>query len=225
MSRLLRLFVTPALTLAAALSLSLLPSVAAHAQIPPSPQATADLERMKDLRAQAKTLREEAEATYQATEPGCYAKFLVNRCIDQAKKARLETIQQARALESEARSIDLTERQRIAAMIREGWPEGEPMPAPTPDLELPPAVTPQPSPDISIDPGGDSARIRAEREAAAADAARREAAARASRDAERAVDRSRAEAEAARRAEAAARDRARYDERIRKFEEEQAQPK
>lgn len=184
----------------------------------------ADKARISELRAQAKDLRDEAEATFSATEPGCYRKFLVNRCIDEAKKRRLDTIREARALESEARGIDLAERQRVAAMIREGWPEGEPQPAPTPDIALPPAQVPLPSPDpaIAIDP--ERSRLQAEREAAAARNAQAAAASRASRDADRAAARARAEAEAAQRAEAAARDRARYDERIRKFEEEHAQP-
>ena len=60
-------------------------------------------------------LRAEAEATYEATVPGCYDRFFVNRCIDQAKKKRLETVQRARALEAESRRITLAERQRVAA--------------------------------------------------------------------------------------------------------------
>ena len=44
----------------------------------------AERQRITELQAQAKALRDEAEATYQATEPACYERFLVNRCIAEA---------------------------------------------------------------------------------------------------------------------------------------------
>jgi len=86
-----------------------------HAQTADTAQRATEDARKAELEAQAKTLRSEADATYNATEPGCYEKFLVNRCIDQAKQQRLETIQRARALEAEARQIELAQRQRAAA--------------------------------------------------------------------------------------------------------------
>ena len=37
----------------------------------------------------------------EATVPGCYDTFFVNRCIDEAKKKRLETVKRARELEAQ----------------------------------------------------------------------------------------------------------------------------
>ena len=64
----------------------------AHAQAADETAHAAERARAAALEAEGKALRAEAEATYEATVPGCYEKFLVNRCIDQAKKQRLETI-------------------------------------------------------------------------------------------------------------------------------------
>ena len=126
-----RLSIFPALprsilSLSAVALLSLSPAVLA--QPAPAPQAEADAAeraqrvaedaRRAELEAQGKALRDEAEATFKATEAGCYDKFLVNRCIDQAKRQRLDTIQRARALEAEARQIDLAQRQRAAAEVQ-----------------------------------------------------------------------------------------------------------
>ncbi len=196
-------------------------------------QRTTENARRAELEAQAKALRAEAETTYQTAEPDCYRKFLVNRCIDQAKQQRLQTIQRARALEAEAREIDLAQRQRAVAEVRAPQQGATPTPPAAAEalaspLPTPPAaatVTPVPSPEAHIAPTPAAERIRSNRAQTATEA---EAAAQdqqATRDAERAVKRAQTEAEAASRAEATARDRARYEERIRKYEEEQATKK
>ena len=100
------------LVLTCLLPLAVLP---AHAQTADEAARAAERARAEALEAEGKALRAEAEATYEATLPGCYDRFLVNRCIDQAKKKRLETVQRARALEAESRRITLAERQRVAA--------------------------------------------------------------------------------------------------------------
>ena len=87
----------------------------AHAQAQDEAARAAERARADALAAEGKALRAEAEATYAATVPACYERFLVNRCIDQAKKQRLETIQRARAIEAESRRVTLAERQRAAA--------------------------------------------------------------------------------------------------------------
>ena len=197
----------------------------AHAQTPDEAARSAERARAEALEAEGKALRAEADATYQATVLGCYERFLVNRCIDQAKKKRLETIQRARAVEAEARRITLAERQRVAAEA--GARAAAPLTPATPGaLPAAPATTvPAPGADPRIAPAPEAERIRAEREAASRAAEAEAARARAAADAERAAERRDAEEAAARRAQQAAEDRARYEERIRKYEEEQAQKK
>ena len=207
---------------AAVLATAALP---AHAQTPDEAARAAERARAEALEAEGKALRAEAEATYEATVPGCYDRFFVNRCIDQAKKKRLETVQRARALEAESRRITLAERQRVAAEA--GARAERPLtPAAPSALPATPATQPgAPSADTRIAPSPEAERIRAEREANTRAAETEAASKRATADAERAAERRQAEEAAAARARQAAEDRARYDERIRKYEAEQAQKK
>ncbi|AWI76728.1 hypothetical protein CEW83_17150 [Parazoarcus communis] len=173
--------------------------------------SAADDERASRLKDEAAQLRDQAEATYQATEPQCYERFLVNRCIDAAKQARLDDIRRARALESEARKLELAARQRAADEAMRNNP-GAPQQAP--------ATSPAADPTIRATP--EAERMRSERSKAAAEAEREAVKARATQDAERAAERSKAQEAAAQRAEQAARERERYDERIREYEEKKA---
>lgn len=213
--------VVPALV-TAVLAATVLP---AHAQTADDGARAAERARADALEAEGKALRAEAEATYAATVPGCYDRFFVNRCIDQAKKKRLETVQRARALEAESRRITLAERQRVAAEA--GARAERPLtPAAPGALPATPATQPAaPSADTRIAPSPEAERIRAEREASTRAAEAQAARNRAAADADRAAERRQAEEAAATRARQAAEDRARYDERIRKYEEEQAQKK
>ena len=224
----------PLLALSMAVLLTLSPGTARAADTSSATQDSADSARMTELQAQARALRAEAEATFQAAEPACYKKFLVNRCIDQAKQLRLETIQRARALESEAHQLKLEQRQRAAAEAQAaqrdstaGGDAGAATDTSADEVHTPPAatVTPLPLPDGRITPDAAAERIRAERARSAAEAEAGAQAARAARDAEKADKRTRTEAEAAARAAAADQDRARYEERLRKYEEEQAAKK
>ena len=207
---------------AALLATAVLP---AHGQTPDEAARAAERARAEALEAEGKALRAEAEATYEATVPGCYDRFFVNRCIDQAKKKRLETVQRARALEAESRRITLAERQRVAAEA--GARADRPLTPAAPNaLPATPATQPAaPSADTRIAPSPEAERIRAEREANTRAAETEAASKRATADAERAAERRQAEEAAAARARQAAEDRARYDERIRKYEAEQAQKK
>ena len=207
---------------AAVLASAILP---AHAQTEDAAARAAERARAEALEADGKALRAEAEATYEATVPGCYDRFFVNRCIDQAKKKRLETVKRARELEAESRRITLAERQRVAAEA--GAKAERPLTSATPTAlpATPAASVSAPSPDTRIAPSPEAERIRAEREAATRAAETQAARSRAANDAQRAADRRQAEADAASRAQQAAEDRARYDERIRKYEEEQAKKK
>ena len=207
---------------AALLATAVLP---AHGQTPDEAARAAERARAEALEAEGKALRAEAEATYEATVPGCYDRFFVNRCIDQAKKKRLETVKRARELEAESRRITLAERQRVAAEA--GARAERPLTPAAPNaLPATPATQPAaPSADTRIAPSPEAERIRAQREANTRAAETEAASKRATADAERAAERRQAEEAAAALARQAAEDRARYDERIRKYEAEQAQKK
>ncbi len=169
-----------------------------------NPDALRDLAEARALQTEAKALRDLAESEFRATEPGCYERFLVNRCLDQARALRLERIRAARSLEIEARRIELAHKRAEAEA--ESRAEG----IADIDTTIP---TPTAIPEIPVDDA--AAHIRAQREAQAreAEALRRQQLEQ--RDVQRAADRARAEEAAARRAERAERDRQRYDERIR----------
>lgn len=171
--------------------------------------AESDAERAKRLSAEAEAIRKAADARLAAEEPLCYERFQVNRCIRQAKDARLEEIRRARELEAEARRLDLAERQRRAAEL-----------GADPSRALTGAGSPAPEKSPAVQPDPAVEQRRSEREAAAAERQAEAAAQRSAKDAERDERRARAEAAAAERAEQAARDRARYDEKIRKREAE-----
>ena len=154
------------------------------------------------MQARARALREQAESEFVQTEAECYRRVLVNRCLEQARQLRLERIREARALDIEARRIELAHRQQ--QLEREQRPEQadttlRPIPQPT--------EIPQATPDL------DAEELRLRREAERLDAEVRAAESRARRDTERRAERERAEAAAARRAERAERDRQRYEER------------
>lgn len=60
------------------------------------------------LRTEATTLRAAAERTLTAETKACWQKFLVTRCMDQAKLAKQEKLATARELEGTAREIERT---------------------------------------------------------------------------------------------------------------------
>ncbi|WP_232299287.1 hypothetical protein [Azoarcus sp. CIB] len=173
--------------------------------------ANPELERAATLRDEAKALRQQADDTLAAELPKCYERFLVNRCIAQAKDARLEAVGKARALEAEASRTELAQKQRAAAESGRTRTDAPTEPA---------APTPEGAFTIQPDPMAES--TRRQREADAVRAKEAQQTERKQKDAEKAKARTQAEAEAAGRAEAAARDRARYEERIREREAEKA---
>lgn len=168
------------------------------------PDALPDLATARAMHDEAEALRDLAESDFRAAEPGCYERFLVNRCLDQARALRLDRIRAARAMEIEARRIELAhKRAEVEAAAR-------PQSVTSTDTTIP---TPTAIPEVPVDDA--AAHIRAQREAQAREAEARRQEQLEKRDAERAVDRARAEEAAARRAERAERDRERYEERIR----------
>lgn len=182
---------------------------------------TGSADRQRALQAEAKALRQAADENFKAQEKACYEKFLVNHCIDQARKERLERIRQARALEAEARQLKLAEREQAAAATLDKQAQSADSAAGT--VALPPeeaAAAAQAAP-VAIPsstplamPAATDHATSAEREARAAEKAAATQAKQAQRDAERTEKRARSEAQAAERAAAAERDRARYDRRL-----------
>lgn len=171
--------------------------------------AESDIDRSSRLRAEAKELRDQADTAFAETEAACYQRILVNRCIEQAREARLKQVRESRALEAQARAIDLAEKRR-AVEEREQ------------DAARSASQPPSPMPVQATERIESTDEVQKDRTKAGA-AAASDAKSRPSRkDAGKASTRAKAEAEAAKRAEQAERDRARYDERLRKREAEQA---
>jgi len=82
-------------------------------------------DRAKSLHEQAEAMKSEAETSFAAENKACWDKFLVNRCMDNAKKAKQEKLIQAHRVKQEARDIerDLRKREfaeREARMAEEG---------------------------------------------------------------------------------------------------------
>jgi colicin import membrane protein len=163
-----------------------------------------DLELARTLHERASALRAEAETRFAAAEPACYERFLVNRCLDRARRERLDSIREARTLEIQARRIELADKQRQAEEAGLQTTVGESRrPEPTP-TDFPAAMT---------DEEAQALRARRAAQAERAEALAREEQRR--RDAERAQARAQEEAAAASRAERAAAGEQLREERIR----------
>lgn len=87
-------------------SLSLSPVLWAQASTSaatvPTPQT---LEQADAQRERSKAMRNEAEQRYAAEQTACYKKFLVNSCLDDAKKRYTQSILEARKLDIPAREF------------------------------------------------------------------------------------------------------------------------
>lgn len=177
--------------------LALALSVPAHAADP-----LPDLAEARSLADQARQLRVQAESEFRQAEPLCYERFLVNRCLSEARALRLERIREARAMDIESRRIELAHKRLEieAATLPESVVSTE---------GVIPAQTAIP------EPGADSATLylRSQREAQRLEAEAQRQRSLAQSDADQAESRQRAEESAARRAERAERDRVRYDDR------------
>lgn len=171
--------------------------------------AESDIERSSRLRAEAKELRDQADTAFAETEAACYQRLLVNRCIEQAREARLGQVRESRALEAQAREIELAEKRRAVEEREQGARRS---------ANEPPSPTPVQA-TVRMESADKAQKDRSKAGTApASDTQARQS----RKDAEKAAARAKAEAEAAKRAEQAERDRARYDERLRKREAEQA---
>ena len=88
---------------------SLFASHALWAQTPeatPSPaEAPQTLEQANAIRERAKQMNRDADALYESEQADCYQKFLVNKCLDEAKKRHLEATLEARKIDSAGRDF------------------------------------------------------------------------------------------------------------------------
>ncbi len=84
-----------------------------HAQeaVAPSDPAV-ELARAEKLKSEAAGLRSAADARFNADEIACYERFLVNRCIDEARARRVADVRKAREMDNEAGRIELAEKNR-----------------------------------------------------------------------------------------------------------------
>ncbi|MDR2260795.1 MAG: hypothetical protein LBE06_07700 [Azoarcus sp.] len=190
----------------------------------PAPSAAASASSapgIAELRDQAERLRAEADATYRTTEAACHRRFLVNRCIDNAKSGRLTVVRRARALEAEAHRLELAERNRLAAEVA-GKADSLGIEE-RPTAASPPAwdtAAPTPAPRADAHATRKEHNSLTGRGNARADAhATRKRAPSATGNANGSAKK---RTEAARRAEAARKERERYDARIREYEEKKA---
>lgn len=101
----------PALRLSALLAVLVFHASVSAQEAPPGDPAAAAA-RAESMRTEATTVREAAEARFAQEEVACYARFLVNRCIDQARQRRVAEVRRARALDVDAARLDLAEKNR-----------------------------------------------------------------------------------------------------------------
>lgn len=78
----------------------------------PEADPAAEMARAAAMRDEASALRGAAEARFSDEEIACYARFLVNRCLDKARERRVVEIRKARQLDLEAGRIELADKNR-----------------------------------------------------------------------------------------------------------------
>jgi len=78
----------------------------------PEADPAAEMARAATMRDEASALRSTAEARFSDEEIACYARFLVNRCLDKARERRVVEIRKARQLDLEAGRIELADKNR-----------------------------------------------------------------------------------------------------------------
>jgi hypothetical protein len=184
------------------------PPAALATETVPAPVAAAETPAQRSVRLQdrAEALQREADATYAADEAACRQRFQVNRCIDEAKARRLQTIRDVRALKAEVHQIELAERRRNAEAVQ----------------ARPAAAAATPAAAAAAGAAPIAEHIRSERARSTEAKARAQAREQAGKDAARQTERARAEAAAAERAARAAAEREKYDRRRQQYEARQA---
>lgn len=121
--------------------------------------------------------RAQAEAAFAASEQVCYAKFLVNRCLDEAREKRRVALSALRAIEIEAerfkRQANVDERDRAIAKAEKEYRETEAKMAatPPPPRAVPAEAAPKAAPvprDRSAEQAAKLKRLEADANAGAA---------------------------------------------------------
>jgi|GEM_PF-2101738 len=92
------------------LCIGLFSGLASVAQASPTAEQNADWEqrltRAAELRRVGAERQAVADKLYEAQEPACYKKFLVNRCRDNANRELTESSREAKRLENEGKAIE-----------------------------------------------------------------------------------------------------------------------
>ncbi|MGV0951826.1 MAG: hypothetical protein ACOYB3_14250 [Azonexus sp.] len=92
------------------LCIGLCSGLASVAQASPTAEQNADWEqrltRAAELRRVGAERQAAADKLYEAQEPACYKKFLVNRCRDNANRELTESSREAKRLENEGKAIE-----------------------------------------------------------------------------------------------------------------------
>jgi hypothetical protein len=99
--------------------------------------AADDTDSSENLRAQARSIRKAAEADFAQRESGCYDRFRVNACLDDAREDRTAQMQTARKLEARANRIDRGERIKAMEARLKDAEERRAKPTPVPLVPLP----------------------------------------------------------------------------------------
>lgn len=162
---------TAALLIAALAGCAAAKAPEAAPSAPPS-QSVADADRKLALAAQQ---RAGAETAFAASEQLCYAKFLVNRCLDSAREKRRATLAGLRVIEIEAarykRQATVEERDRALAKSEEEYKATEAQlaveQAPAPRVEKSPAA-PKPVRNVAAEQAAKAKKLEAQDQAGAA---------------------------------------------------------
>jgi len=175
--------------------------------VAPAEEKPQTLEQAAQQRARAGQMRKDADNRYTADAAACYKKFLVNACLDDAKKAHTKTILEARRVDTPARDFQ-REAKRADAVAKDAQRAA--------DAPRHAAEQQQQAEDYRAEEAAKAAEREKKKEAkdrqaekgrekAAAEQARREAKQqqRARKDAERAAKKARADAKAQAKAAAA----------------------
>jgi colicin import membrane protein len=73
------------------------------------------LGKAKAMRDEATAIREKANNEFSVAEKGCWKKFLVTSCQDEARRAQRQEVERARKIEHEARDIERDVKKRDVA--------------------------------------------------------------------------------------------------------------
>ena len=84
------------------------PAVEAQQAVDPAEE----LARARALKSDAAELRRTTDARFRDQEIACYKRFLVSRCIEEARRHHLDDVRRARAMDNEAGRIELAEKNR-----------------------------------------------------------------------------------------------------------------